>query len=250
MSFLSKFFSPAKANTVVVAHGSDKYDVEFDEGAIEGGAASVGELRESCVGITSCPAGRIKLLYRGKILADDSVKLKAVGIQAGSKVLCLASKETPSAAASSSTAAAVSQDTPAARAARKKQEEQERLRTDPLGALGALVDDIRSSLEPSVRNFVSGFSSAPTASGVATAANTSDLAKRQEQHDRLAELLLQKLFLLDGITSREGADDAERDELRQKRRDGVKYTQGLLDEVDAAMRDAKVQADLTEGTSG
>ena len=221
MSLFSKLFSQARANVVVVAHGNDKYDVEFDEGAIECGVATVGELRDSCVGITSCPRERVRLLYRGKLLQDDQVKLKSVGIQSGSKVLCMASRDI------------VTTETPAARAAKKKQEEQERLKNDPLGALASLMTDIQVNLEPAVRDYIA-------------TARQANPTKRQEKHDRLAELLLQKLFLLDGITSREGADDAERDQLRQKRKDGVKYTQGLLDEVDAAVRGDKVQADLEQ----
>ena len=51
-------------------------------------------------------------------------------------------------------------------------------------------------------------------------------------HDRLAEVLLQKLFALDGLTC-DGTEE-EKNELRTKRKAGVKYAQSLLDEVDSA----------------
>lgn len=51
-------------------------------------------------------------------------------------------------------------------------------------------------------------------------------------HDRLAEVLLQKLFALDGLTC-DGTEE-EKNALRAKRKTGVKYAQSLLDEVDAA----------------
>ncbi|CCG83217.1 BAG domain protein [Taphrina deformans PYCC 5710] len=220
MNIFDKVFGSKKPNTIEVSYGKGKYDIDFTEGSIEDGTITVGELRSQCTYITNTPGQNIRLLYRGKNLTNDTVKLSAVGMKSGSKVLCMASPSTAPPEQSVNNANGTSSELHNRQAAAVK---------SPSEQLDALMLVIRTELQPPVEAFTS---------------HVPDDAKaRKETHDRLAELLLQKLFALDGITCKEEASQAEKDEVRQKRKDGVKYTQALLDSVDEIVRQDTMEAE-------
>lgn len=206
MSIFDKVFGARKANTIEVAYGKDRFALDFPPGSIENGSATVGELRSLCTNITDTPAPNIRLLFRGQNLVNDTVKLASVGMKSGSRCLCMASKST----------------VPPERVAKTQLHTPSETEVSPLQRLNDLLQVIQRELEPSVQRYVSSIPSDPK--------------ERKDTHDRLAELLLQKLFALDGITSKDNATDGERDDLRQKRKQGVKYTQDLLDSVDLVVK--------------
>lgn len=211
MSLFERVFGSRQPNTIEIVFGKDRFPLDFSEGAIEDGTITVGILRSQCTKLTQMPAENIKLLFRGKNLTDDNIKIISVGMKSGSKVLCIASKPPgPVEKASGRSAGSV------------KQKSTSNGVKSPADQLTELLSMIRQDLEPSVQEFVSEVPSQPK--------------QRREAHDRLAELLLQKLFALDGIVCGEDAAEAEKDDLRRKRKEGVNYTQGLLDSVDEAMR--------------
>lgn len=222
MNIFDKVFGNKKPNTIEVSCGKDKFDIDFTPGSIEDGTITVGELRSQCTYITNTPAEYIRLLYRGKNLTNDTVKLSAVGMKSGSKVLCMAGKP------------AASQSKPDVRDVRTdgKTPSTQKVVLTPVQQLSDLLNDIRKDLEPPVKAFVTNV--------------PSQEKEKKDTHDRLAELLLQKLFALDGITCKDDALDAEREDLRSKRKEAVKYTQGLLDSVDDIVRKDVLQAELQE----
>lgn len=228
MSIFDKFFGAGrKANVIEVAHGKARYDITFSEGSIENGEATVGELRSQCTYVTKTPAQNIRLLFRGKNLTNDTVRLNSIGMKSGSKVLCMASQSATTDAHSSSNPTPPSQQSPA-------QAQKTQTTKAPLDQLSDLLRVIESDLYPQVIQF--------------TTRTPSDAKLRHEQHDKLAELLLQKLFALDGITCADGAQEQERDAVRSKRREGVKYTQGLLDSVDQVTTKETMEAEVAEAS--
>jgi hypothetical protein len=218
-----KFFGIRKDNVIEVSHGKERYEIDFLPGYIESGSATVGDLRQQCTEFTKTSPAHVKLLFRGKILSDDAVKLAAVGMKSGSKVLCMATREPLAQQGGDAAGLAAARQRQQALEEKKRQEQ----RQTPLEALNALLGGIEQELAPEVDSF--------------TGANRMADNQRQEQHDRLAELLLQKLFALDGIVSREDASESDREALRKRRKEGVQYTQGLLDRVDDVIRTARLQ---------
>ena len=104
-------------------------------------------------------------------------------------------------------------------------------KADPSSQLTELMAVIQTDLAPQVHAYTT---NVPT-----------DEKTRKETHDKLAELLLQKLFALDGVVSADNASDANKEQLRTKRKEAVKYTQGLLDSVDGVMNVDAVNAEYT-----
>ncbi|ORY82096.1 hypothetical protein BCR37DRAFT_393131 [Protomyces lactucae-debilis] len=226
-SIFDKFFGTRKDNIIEVSHGKDRYEIDFLPGSIESGSATVGDLRQQCTEITKTPANHVKLLFRGKILGDDAVKLVSVGMKSGSKVLCMATRE-PLAQQPGNVDVAAARQRQQALEEKKKEE----ALLSPLEQLNALLAGIERDLAPQVEMY--------------TGPEVMEAKQRKEQHDMLAELLLQKLFALDGIVSRDDAGEGDREALRKRRKEGVQYTQGLLDRVDDVVRVAKLQEEAAE----
>lgn len=219
MSIFDRVFGPRKPNVIELAHGKERYDIDFAPGSIEDGTITVGELRNQAARVTNTPAENVRLLFRGKNLSNDSVKLCSVGMKGGSKVLCMASQSPLSSRDPISTTVAQGRSLPGSGKAAP-------VAKSPVDQLSELLMIIKQELEPLVERFVS---DVPI-----------DGKERKETHDRLAELLLQKLFSLDGIACSADALEEEKAQVRQKRKEGVKYTQGLLDSVDDVVRDDSV----------
>lgn len=222
MSLFQKVFGSRQPNTIEIVHGKDRHLLRFADGAIEDGTITVGTLRAECTKITSLPVENVKLLYRGKLLTNNNVKVVATGMKSGSRVLCIASLP-PDGAGEKSTHT----NRTGVSAATIKQV------TSPAEMLADLLLVIQTDLEPSVKQFITQVPEDPR--------------QRKETHDQLAELLLQKLFALDGITCQDDADEDERLAIRTKRKEGVTYTQGLLDSVDAVItpKEPVIEAEST-----
>ncbi|KAH1575345.1 hypothetical protein KXW50_000578 [Aspergillus fumigatus] len=83
-------------DTLLLKHRKNTYALHFPAYAINDGALSVGELRRRAAEVTRTPnPARIKLLYKGKLLDDDSVPCRAEGLKQQSEVLCVVSEVQP-----------------------------------------------------------------------------------------------------------------------------------------------------------
>lgn len=83
-------------DTLLLKHRKDNYRLQFPAYAIDDGALSVGLLRQRAAEATQTPnPGRIKLLYKGKLLDNDSLPCKAEGLKQHSEVLCVVSEVQP-----------------------------------------------------------------------------------------------------------------------------------------------------------
>jgi hypothetical protein len=83
-------------DTILLKHRKNTYALNFPAYAINDGALSVGELRRRAAEVTRTPnPARIKLLYKGKLLDDDSVPCRTEGLKQQSEVLCVVSEVQP-----------------------------------------------------------------------------------------------------------------------------------------------------------
>lgn len=81
---------------LLLKHHKYKYTLAFPAYAIDDGALRVGDLRRRAAEVTRTPdPERIKLLYKGKLLDEDSVSCKAEGMKQESEVLCVVSEVHP-----------------------------------------------------------------------------------------------------------------------------------------------------------
>ncbi len=223
--FFNKIFNSTsqseRGEYIEIAHGKSRYHIPFPPDSIQK-TATVGDLRVSCVELTHCPAEQIGLLFRGKSLVDNGELLKNVGMKSGSKVLCMASKHNHHGSTHNKTVDGEPRSKSLGNSGPGGSSKPVRVKVSPLEALDTLMITIREELEPGVIEF--------------TAHPPLDIKRRREEHDRLAELLLQKLFALDGIHTPEEIAEAEKEVLRNKRKDGVRFAQGLLDRVDGIVK--------------
>ena len=81
---------------LLLKHHKYKYTLEFPAYAIDDGALRVGHLRQRAAEVTRTPdPDRVKLLYKGKLLDEDSLPCKAEGLKQESEVLCVVSEVQP-----------------------------------------------------------------------------------------------------------------------------------------------------------
>lgn len=83
----------ADPDIILLKHRGVTYPLHFPAYAINDGALTVRELRQRAAEETgSTNFGRIRLLYKGKLLKDDSRPCKSEGLKQKSEVLCVVSE--------------------------------------------------------------------------------------------------------------------------------------------------------------
>ncbi|BDD60705.1 hypothetical protein MPDQ_006583 [Monascus purpureus] len=86
----------AGPDILLLKHRGTTYPLHFPAYAIDDGALTVGELRRRAAEATgSLDLNRVKLLYKGRLLMDDSRPCKTEGLKQQSKVLCVVSEVDP-----------------------------------------------------------------------------------------------------------------------------------------------------------
>lgn len=81
---------------LLLKHHKYKYTLEFPAYAIDDGALRVGHLRQRAAEVTrTADLDRVKLLYKGKLLDEDSLPCKTEGLKQESEVLCVVSEVQP-----------------------------------------------------------------------------------------------------------------------------------------------------------
>ncbi|GAO48350.1 hypothetical protein G7K_2523-t1 [Saitoella complicata NRRL Y-17804] len=191
---------------VTVAHGKDRYHFEFPDDSIDQGEVTVAQVKRKCAEASGCDLDRINLLFGGTSLKKPDATLAQANIRSGSKILMMASKATPQAPPKAPT------PTPKAVPPTPK---------TPSEQIDHYLNETNTLYLPAINAFCSN--------------PPSDEKKRKDTHLRLSETILGRLLMFDGIDVSEDGTGA----LRQKRKDAVKYTQGLLDRLDRAVKGKK-----------
>ncbi|KAI0057959.1 hypothetical protein BV25DRAFT_1811530 [Artomyces pyxidatus] len=177
-------------------------------------------LRASLAEHTHLAPNAFKLIYAGAVMKDDNAPLSSYNLRPNTTVLLLDS------------AAPAPSPAPAPKAPKTEE--------STISSIQAELASVRTTLEPGVDAFLRDLTAAtattPAAATPAPAAPAASPALKTE-HTRLGELLLQALLRLDAI-----AVESEWENARRERKGAVRAVQGVLDRLDRAWREAKVQA--------
>lgn len=86
----------SEPDTLLLKHRKNTYELHFPAYAINDGVLSVGQLRQRAAEVTHAPdPKRIKLLYKGKLLDNDSLPCRSEGLKQDSEVFCVVSEVRP-----------------------------------------------------------------------------------------------------------------------------------------------------------
>ncbi|KAL2794413.1 hypothetical protein BJX66DRAFT_198656 [Aspergillus keveii] len=78
---------------LILNHRRVTYELHFPPYSINDGALTIGQLRQSAAEITqTANPNRIKLLYKGKLLVDDTLPCRLEGLKQQSEILCVVSE--------------------------------------------------------------------------------------------------------------------------------------------------------------
>ncbi|CAG8591915.1 3423_t:CDS:2 [Racocetra persica] len=193
-----------KAPELIITWGREKLHLDFTEqgtGSLE--ETTLKQLKERLKEITGVPVNGQKLVFSGAVMKDETATLTSFGLQPFSKLLLMGSKPNAKDLAQTTTGSS----------------EEHALIT----RISQSVEKTRTTLIPQIESFET---------SVATFLSSEDnddtvLSKLTETHTCIVETLMQSLLTLDSVDC-----PPEFETARQKRREAVKFTQGLIERVD------------------
>ncbi|CAG8726903.1 18470_t:CDS:2, partial [Racocetra fulgida] len=199
---------PQKAPELIITWGREKLHLDFTEqgtGSLE--ETTLKQLKERLKEITGVPVNGQKLIimiiFKLAIMKDETAALTSFGLQPFSKLLLMGSKPNAKDLAQTTTGSS----------------EEHALIT----RISQSVEKTRTTLIPQIESFET---------SVATFLSSEDnddtvKSKLTETHTCIVETLMQSLLTLDSVDC-----PPEFETARQKRREAVKFTQGLIERVD------------------
>ena len=259
----------ADDDTLVLRIGGSSITLHFQPYSIDHGHLRIADLRIQAARILEVgdPA-RLKMFYKGRPLTDDLAPCRDEGLKINSEILCRVSEEAPdsgygqrqirdSAEGNGSDSEPDDSSAPAGdetgRRRRNRNRKKKNNRKSEASTAGSLNPGLAPAEVPSgatSRTATPGPAPAPTTSlqklnDLSSHFNTkllpqcvqftshppSDPAKRDYEHRKLAETILTEVILKLDAVDTEGDGEA-----RQRRKELVKQTQGVLNGVDAVMK--------------
>ncbi|CAK4028849.1 BCL2-associated athanogene [Lecanosticta acicola] len=250
---------PRETDSLTVRNKKQEYTVHFPAYSIAKGELTIGQLREQVAKkVGTSDARRIKLLYKGKNLKDDSRTCKQENLKHGVELMCTVADRAPSLSDSDSEDDLDGVDDtregePKRRRNRgkktKRRNKREERDVPPSGSYGDPNLGVPSGSQQASRTQSPKPPPSPaTPLDKLNAINAklqslipdvrafktsppSDPAKKEFEHKRLSETILTQVLLkLDAVES-EGDVDA-----RSRRKELVQETQKVLQDLDAAMK--------------
>lgn len=244
------------ADIVVFRYNKTSYPVHFPGYSIDNGTLTIGAVRQKAASELAIPnAGRIRMFYKGKILKDDNKAFRDEGFRSGTDpdILVVVGDAAPAQQPVQAEADeedesedefAAANDGEAATTGTKKKRNRNRKKKGkkssagtsgtstpltpqppaapaapltPLAKLDAIGSTFHTTLVPQCVKFQAG--------------PPEDPAKREFEHKRLTETILQQVLLkLDGVEV-EGDPEA-----RARRKELVREVQGMLNSLDAVVK--------------
>ncbi|CAG8600874.1 7826_t:CDS:2, partial [Acaulospora colombiana] len=189
---------------IIVSWGKERIYIDFEEngaGSLE--KTTLKQLKERLKNITGVPVNGQKLLFSGAMMKDETAALASFGLHPSSKVLLLGTR--PNARDLAQT-------------------------TNGSPEEHALITRISLSVEKTNATLISQIESFESSVAIYLSSTDHDLATRSklmDTHHFIIETLMQSLLTLDSVVC-----PPEFETARQKRKEAVKYTQGLIDRVD------------------
>ncbi|KAI8140479.1 hypothetical protein BJV82DRAFT_622764 [Fennellomyces sp. T-0311] len=212
MATLASFFGwrkPSKKevqNTIHLYWNKQHFDVVFKTPTLD--HALLKDLKLKCKTLTGVPVAAMKLSVSGANLKDDTATLVSCGIRAGSTVVLTGDKADKQTVVQETTSGS---------------EEEYGL----IVRIGKVVDPIKATMEKDIADFDAFVDNSTSTDG--------DKKIMQDKGIYLSEKLMQALITLDGVECPPGFDTA-----RQRRREGVRLLQKLLEQVDQTRAKVKL----------
>jgi len=239
---------PRDLDIVVFRHNKTSYPVQFPGYSIDNGTLTIGAARQKAaseIGIKD--AGRLRMFYKGKILKDDNKAFRDEGFRSGSDPDILVvvgdaplqkpSQDNDEDESDDEFADAAEEDgTPGGKKKKRNRRGKKKAKKTtsepasgtstplsqpqtpltPMTKLEALASKFHTTLVPECIKF--------------QASPPEDPAKRDWEHKRLTETILQQILMkLDGVEV-EGDQEA-----RARRKELVREVQGMLNTMDAVV---------------
>ncbi|KAF9412865.1 hypothetical protein BGZ94_000907 [Podila epigama] len=200
---------------LTISWNAEKYTIDFPGRIL--GSIKLGELREICKDLTGIPLGGLTLFLGGATMKDDNAPLSCFGIKPNSRVVVDGYKPTDEDIKQMTTNGDPEEYALILRIQNSLQKTQEFVAEH----MHKYEQDVEAYIQSKPAPFSFDAMPAPR-------------KRLQDTHGMLSENLLQSLLKLDGVTCQPDFEVA-----RVKRREAVKATQKLLDQIDGS--NAKVK---------
>ncbi|KAG8630025.1 hypothetical protein KVT40_001644 [Elsinoe batatas] len=239
---------PRDTDVITIKNKKTTYPVHFPAYSIDRGELTIGDVRKETAKKLGCDIRRVKLLHRGKKLNDDSRSCREESLRDGVDIMCITGDTIGEPESSSDSEGvldgeeAAGGDQPKRKRNRNRNKKKKgKKRSDATDVDGLAVpgsessrtaspkpppapktpDDKLSALHDTMRTFV------PLVDDYCRNTPT-DTTKRDFEHKKLSETILAQILLkLDAV-------ETDEPELRARRKELVKATQKLLNDLDAA----------------
>ncbi|KAA8644734.1 hypothetical protein EYZ11_012027 [Aspergillus tanneri] len=265
-SYGNQYPQDTEPDTLLLKHRRNTYELHFPAYAINDGALSVGQLRQRAAEVTrTLDPKRIRLLYKGNLLDDDSLPCRSEGLKQQSEVLCVVSEVHPGESTPSDASDAEADKPPEdAREGTEKKRTRNRNRNKNKNKRknkDKRVNDTNGSLAPpSADQLRPSSSGLPASSPNLKAFRTSieqvqalmsyfhtelvplceayiadpptELKSRDFEHKKLSETILAQVIL-----KADGIEPDGHEETRNLRRALIKETQSILARLDQAAKE-------------
>ncbi|KAF1350931.1 hypothetical protein BDV97DRAFT_350691 [Delphinella strobiligena] len=229
---------PRDKDVLVLKCKRVSYPIHFPAHSVSRGEVRVGDLRAKAARETdTSDARRIKLLYKGKNLKDDTRTCRAEGLREGAEIMCVVGDGNPESGSSSESeddggAGAVDGDATTKRKRNRNKNRKKKGKkpldtiaptnslpkpptpATPLDKLGEISHKLQSLLPECVQ-----FTNNPP----------TDPGKKEYEHKRLSETILAQVLLKLDAVDTEGDPDA-----RARRKELVREAQRVLTGIDEA----------------
>lgn len=230
---------------IEVVWGKERLQIVLPKTA---GPVTLGDLKHEIASITSLPYERLKLISRGLVMKDDRLPLSAYGLQEGSRIGLVGSRDEGDRPGNKTSVLPVGEQ----KAREKKAKEADTSESGLLARIQESLDHCRHQLFPDVvrvEQSVAAHLHSPTptpttsaaaptplppASAATSTAPTTQtneppltLTQISDAHRRLSEFLLRQLLALDSV-------QVNSETTRQARKLAVKEVQSHLDRLDHA----------------
>ena len=84
--------NPNAPDILILKHRGRTYPLHFPAYCIGEGELRIGELRKVAARETNCDPRQVKLLYKGKVLKDDTIPCRDMGLKQNSELMCVISE--------------------------------------------------------------------------------------------------------------------------------------------------------------
>lgn len=259
----SDYGPPRDTDVLVLRNKKKEYAAHFPAYSMAKGELTIGQVRDQAAKKLGSDARRIKLIYKGKNLKDDSRTAKSEGLQDSAELMCTISESMPDSGSDSEddedefrvNGSGAGDSEAKRRRNRGKKSKRRNKREDRDGASGTSTPlpgepslGVPHSQQPSRTQ-----SPRPPTSPATPldklralqqklqtflpevekyeAAPPTEPAKKEFEHKRLSETILTQVLLKLDAVETEGDEEA-----RMRRKALVKDTQAMLNRLDAVMR--------------